>query len=180
MKFPVRDEHLAAIEVKKTQRAAYLEHLNNAMLAFEIDRGERVPMFVAQIAHESGLFQYTSEIWGPTQQQLKYDDGGPLSIQLGNRAGEGFRFRGHGLIQVTGRNNHEAVARRFGVPMVEIVDWLTSPRGACLSAAHFWTSHGCNALADAFDFVGVTRKINGGLNGLNERVALYRKLALLP
>lgn len=134
-------------------------------------------MFVAQVAHESGRFRYTSELWGPTAQQLRYDDGGKLARSLGNRPGDGFRFRGHGLIQVTGRHNHLAVANRFGLTLDTVVDWLTSPVGACRSAAHFWDKHGCNELADAFDFVGLTRRINGGLNGLAERTELYRVLA---
>jgi putative chitinase len=150
------------------------------MAAFSIASGERPAMFVAQVAHESGRFQFVSEIWGPTPQQLKYDNGSELSRTLGNQAGDGFRYRGHGLIQVTGRANHEAVARRFGIPIEDIVGWLTHPEGACLSAAHYWASRGCNELADAFDFVGVTKKINGGLNGLSERVSLYQKLVLQP
>jgi putative chitinase len=180
VKFPVTDAHLTAIGVPSLLRSQYLPHLNKAMAGFEIDHGERPAMFVAQVAHESGLFQYLNEIWGPTQQQRKYDNGSALSIQLGNHAGDGFRFRGHGLIQVTGRYNHEKVARRFGISMDEIVGWLTHPEGACLSAAHFWASNGCNALADAFDFVGVTRRINGGLNGLANRTELYQKLSLQP
>jgi putative chitinase len=180
LKFPVTDDALASIGIPSLTRKQYLPHLNRAMDAFEINRGERPAMFVAQVAHESGAFQYTSEVWGPTPQQRKYDNGSALMIQLGNHAGDGYKFRGHGLLQVTGRANHEKVARRFGISMDEIVGWLQAPEGACLSAAHFWTSNGCNALADEFDFVGVTRRINGGLNGLAERTALYQKLALQP
>lgn len=181
MKFPVTEAHLAAIEVPATLRPVYIIPLNEAMDAFNINSGERPAMFVAQVAHESNRFRNTSEIWGPTPQQKKYEPPGPLAKQLGNVApGDGFTFRGHGLIQVTGRANHEEMSRRFAVPMDKIVEWLTQPIGACRSAAHFWSSRGCNALADAFDFVGVTRKINGGLNGLTERVALYQKLTLQP
>lgn len=177
--FPVKDSHLAAIGVQPELRSLYLEPLNAAMDEHSIRSGERPAMFVAQIAHESGRFRYTSELWGPTKQQLRYDDNGALARALGNAPGEGYAYRGHGLIQITGYYNHKAVAKHFGIDMRDIVEWLTSPPGACRSAAHFWLNHGCNELADRFDFVGITRRINGGLNGLADRTALYKTLTAL-
>ena len=133
------------------------------MSEFGITSGERPAMFLAQVAHESGGFQFLSELWGPTPAQSRYPDGP--------------EWKGHGLIQITGLANHKAEAAYFGIPLDRVIEWLTSPEGACRSAAHFWSAHGCNALADAYDFIGVTRRINGGLNGLADRTARYEALS---
>ena len=136
-------------------------------------------MFLTQIAHESDFFQRTSEIWGPTKQQLRYDDNGSLARALGNASGEGFQWRGHGLIQITGYYNHKRVAEHFKIPISDIAVWLSEPEGACRSAAHFWASNGCNELADSFDLVGITRRVNGGYHGLASRLAVYKLLVKL-
>lgn len=177
--FPITEEHLAAIGVPRATARTYVPHLNAAMEEFAITIGERPAMFIAQVAHESGRFKYTAEIWGPTKQQLRYDDNGSLARALGNPPGEGFTWRGHGLIQVTGYYNHKKVAEHFHIPITDIVDWLQRPEGACRSAAHFWATNGCNELADRFAFVDVTKRINGGYNGLAERTQLYRTLSSL-
>ena len=98
---------------------------------------------------------------------------------LGNtKPGDGFRFRGRGLIQVTGRANHAAARDRLrarfggGVPdFEELPDRLAEPQWAALSAGDFWDRHGLNALADAGDFMRITKAINGGTNGYADRVA---------
>ena len=174
--FPVESRHLVAIGVAPKTAELYLAPLNAAMEEFGITTGERPAMFLAQVGHESGAFRYTSELWGPTKQQLRYDDGGSLARALGNPPGEGFTWRGHGLIQVTGYYNHKKVAEHFKIPISDIAAWLTQPAGACRSAAHFWATHGCNELADSFDIVGLTKRINGGYNGLAERTRLYQIL----
>jgi len=115
--------------------------------------------------NESGGFRYVSEIWGPTPAQLRYPDGP--------------EWKGHGLIQITHKSNHLAEAKYFGIPPSDIVRWLQTPEGACRSAAHYWRSHGCNEAADAFDFVLVTKKINGGVNGLADRLARYNKITAI-
>lgn len=176
MVFVLTDGILAAIGVSPALRLLYIGPLQAAMDEYSITYGERPAMFLAQVAHESNLFRDTSELWGPTPQQCRYDNSGSLARALGNPPGEGFTWRGHGLIQITGYYNHKAAAEHFGVPVDKIAEWLTTPVGACRSAAWFWESHGCNALADRFDFVGVTKRINGGFNGLARRVELYRKL----
>jgi putative chitinase len=147
------------------------------MTEFGITIGERPAMFIAQVAHESGAFKYTSELWGPTRQQLRYDDGGSLARALGNGPGEGFAWRGHGFIQVTGYLNHKKVAEYFKIPISDIAAWLTTPAGACRGAAQWWSANGCNALADAFAFVDLTKRINGGYNGLAERTQFYHTLS---
>lgn len=92
--------------------------------------------------------------------------------RLGNGAastGDGWLYRGAGLIQLTGKDNQHACAERFGVDSAAVGDWLRTPVGACKSAAWFWQQHGCNELADAGDFDAITRKINGGQNGAINR-----------
>ena len=94
----------------------------------------------------------------------------------GNRdaaSGDGWTFRGAGLIQLTFRSNQEACADYFGVPREAIGVWLRSPAGACRSAARYWQHHGLNELADVGDFVRITIRINGGLRGQSDRVALW-------
>ena len=168
---PYTERHLSAAGASPELIARFLAPLNAAALEFEIVYRRRPWMFLAQVAHESGRFRYTSELWGPTPAQLKYE-GRP---DLGNSAiGDGPLFRGHGLIQITGRANHQAVAQHFRLSFPRgVIEWLQSPDGACRSAAWFWSTHGCNELADAGDFVAVTRRINGGLNGLEDRQSLY-------
>lgn len=88
-------------------------------------------------------------------------------------SGDGWRYRGAGLIQLTFRNNQEACADHFGVPRDQIGAWLRTPEGACRSAARFWRENGLNELADAGNFESITLKINGALNGQPDRVVLW-------
>ncbi len=88
-------------------------------------------------------------------------------------SGDGWKYRGAGLIQLTFKHNHEACADHFGVPRGEIGAWLRTPEGACRSAARFWQQNGLNQLADAGNFASITLKINGALNGQADRVALW-------
>jgi putative chitinase len=174
--FPITAAHLAAAGVSPRNADRFIDPLNLAMIEFQITTGERPAMFLAQVAHESGGFQYTSELWGPTPQQLKYDDNGPLARRLGNSPGEGYTWRGHGLIQITGYYNHKAEALYFNMDVQEIVTWLQTPVGACRSAGHYWQSHRCNEHADKCDFIAVTKAINGGLNGLEDRLERYKNI----
>lgn len=135
----------------------------------------RLAAFLAQVGHESGGGRWTREIWGPTPAQRGYDG----RRDLGNtQPGDGGRFRGRGLIQVTGRANTTAArdALRPGIDLAEFCVWLESPAGAAESAAWWWANHGCNQLADDASDAGferLTRRINGGLNGLNDRRARW-------
>lgn len=164
--------------------ARFAEPLAVACASYGIDTLERLAMFLAQIGHESGSLRYTSELWGPTQAQRRYEG----RADLGNtRPGDGSRFRGHGLIQTTGRANHARVRDRLrerfhGAPDFEAEpERLTEPQWAALSAADYWDDRGLNALADAGDFERITRRINGGLNGHADRVArLERARRVLP
>jgi len=159
---------------------AYAPALNTAMAAYAISTPERQAAFLAQIGHETCSLVYLKELWGPTPAQVRYEG----RKDLGNtQKGDGKRFMGHGLIQVTGRHNHARVRdklrKRF--PALQVPDFEQEPeklmqaQWAALSACDYWDDHNINALADAGDFTAVTRAINGGTNGLADRQARWAK-----
>jgi len=88
-------------------------------------------------------------------------------------SGDGWRFRGRGLIQLTGRDNYQRCATALGRPIESMPAWLEAPEGAAVSALWWWSAHGCNEIADAGDVEALTKRINGGLHGLEERRALH-------
>lgn len=146
--------------------------LNTALQRYQIIGSKRVAAFVAQIGHESGQLVYVREIWGPTPAQRDYEG----RKDLGNTvAGDGFKYRGRGLIQITGRANYAACGEALGVDLVNQPELLEQPQFACMSAAWYWAIKGLNTLADVGDFERITRRINGGLNGQEERLALWKK-----
>lgn len=95
---------------------------------------------------------------------------------LGNtNAGDGYKFRGRGAIQITGRSNYQKFAESIHKTIDEAIEYAETPKGAVEVACWFWNYRSLNALADAGDVAGCTRKINGGLLGLEERTAMYKK-----
>lgn len=165
--------------------ALYAPHLADACSAYGISTPTRLAAFMAQVGHESESLQFVREIWGPTPAQARYEG----RVDLGNvQAGDGRKFCGRGLIQVTGRFNYQRVRDRLRsklgdqqVPDFEVVpDQLERPNWAAWSAAQFWTANGCNELADRGEFEALTKRINGALNGLADRKARWEvaKLAL--
>ncbi|MFB4390968.1 MULTISPECIES: glycoside hydrolase family 19 protein [unclassified Pseudomonas] len=156
----------------------FLPVLNAVMPRWEIDNPKRVAAFLAQVGHESGQLRYVKEL-GSDRYLARYDTGS-LAVRLGNTPeadGDGQRYRGRGLIQVTGYNNYQACSRAlFGDErLLAQPQLLEQPRWACESAAWFWQSRGLNALADRGEFNRITRHINGGLNGLDERLKLWAR-----
>jgi putative chitinase len=148
----------------------YLPHLNNAMAEFGIDTPQRQASFLAQVAHESGQLRFTREMWGPTPAQRGYEG----RIDLGNTyQGDGFRYRGRGLIQITGRTNYRACGAMLGADLLNFPELLEGPALASRSAAWFWRKNNLNALADAGEQVEICKRINGGKNGLQERLNFY-------
>jgi putative chitinase len=148
--------------------------LNTAMQRYQIVGTRRVAAFIAQIGHESGQLIYVREIWGPTPAQAKYEG----RKDLGNTVpGDGIRYRGRGLIQVTGRANYAACGEALGLDLINHPELLELPQHACMSAAWFWATNGLNTLADADKFEAITRRINGGLNGQADRLKLWSKAA---
>lgn len=148
----------------------FLPHIEAAMAEFEINTPDRQAAFLAQIGHESGGLHWTTEIWGPSIAQSHYEG----RDDLGNMdEGDGFRFKGRGLIQTTGRANYRDTGDALGVDLLTDPTLLAQPELAARSAAWFWREHGLNELADVGDFTRITRKINGGTNGMDDRLALY-------
>jgi len=146
--------------------------LNAAMVRYQIIGPKRVAAFIAQIGHESGQLKYVREIWGPTAAQAKYEG----RKDLGNTvAGDGSKYRGRGLIQITGRANYMACGEALSLDLIKQPELLEKPQHACLSAAWFWASKGLNTLADAGQFDKITQRINGGQNGAADRQTLYAR-----
>lgn len=148
----------------------FLPHIEAAMAEFNINTPARQAAFLAQIGHESGGLHWTTEIWGPTIAQSHYEG----RADLGNvEQGDGFKYRGRGLIQTTGRHNYQATGDALDVDLMDNPEQLAAPVLAARSAAWFWHQHGLNTLADLGDFKLITRRINGGLNGYEQRLALF-------
>ena len=148
--------------------------LNSAMDKFEVNTAVRIGAFMAQVGHESGRLQYVREIWNPKQcpWQLRYEG----RADLGNtQPGDGFKYRGRGLIQITGRKNYKLCGEGLGLPLEDKPELLEIPENAALSAGWYWSIHGCNRLADVGNFREITHVINGGFNGWDDRLALYNK-----
>ena len=162
---------MAAIGCTAERAARFVQPLNAAMRQFGIDTPERIAAFLAQVGHESGRLHYVREIWNPAQcpWQAAYEG----RTDLGNtHPGDGSLFRGRGLIQITGRTNYRECGLALSLPLESSPTLLEQADNAALSAAWFWMTHGCNELADAGEFVTITRHINGGTNGLQDRLAL--------
>ncbi|MEN7529352.1 glycoside hydrolase family 19 protein [Cupriavidus sp. DL-D2] len=144
----------------------WFPHITAAWAEFGIATPARQAAWLGQIGHESAGFVYTREIWGPTPAQTRYEG----RADLGNtQPGDGKRFMGRGLIQVTGRANYRACGAALGIDLEADPTQLQGEALAARSACWFWQRKNLNALADAGDFVTLTRRINGGTNGLADR-----------
>ena len=142
------------------------------MNRYQIVGAKRVAAFIAQVGHESGQLKYVKEIWGPTAAQARYEG----RADLGNtQPGDGSKYRGRGLIQITGRSNYKACGEALGLDLINHRELLEKPQHACMSAAWFWATKGLCTLADEGKFETITRRINGGLNGLADRQMLYAR-----
>jgi putative chitinase len=161
-----------AIDCSYDRASRWAVPIGDAMAEFGIATPLRQAAFLAQIGHESGRLQYVHEIWNPAQcpWQARYEG----RADLGNtQPGDGYRFRGRGLIQITGRANYSACGADLGLDLEAEPQLLEQPGNAARSAAWYWHTRQLNTLADAQNMRGITRAINGGLNGLAERLALY-------
>lgn len=166
----------------------FLPYVEAAMAAYYIDlTPARKAMFLANVGHECGGFHWMVEIWGPTAAQARYDG----REDLGNtQPNDGFKYRGRGAFQTTGRANYASVRDRLRAkfPDLDVPDFeeepehLAEPQWACLAAADFADREGLNAVADAGDFDGYCDRVNrghktrpeGDANGYAERLALYQ------
>ena len=157
--------HLAAAKA-----ASFLPHLNDAMARWEVNTLARTAAFVAQLAHESGEFRWMEELWGPTAAQQRYEPPADLAARLGNtEPGDGKRYKGRGPIQVTGRSNYQRFGKLLGIDLVGQPELAATPAVGFQIAGAFWKSNGLNELADVGDFLKITKRINGGTNGLEDR-----------
>jgi putative chitinase len=160
----ITEQQLRAIAPfgRDAQIRKFVPHLNRTMAEFGINTRLRQAHFLAQLAHESGEFNYVEEIASGDAYEGRPD--------LGNtQPGDGRRFKGRGLIQITGRANYTEASRALGVDLVNNPTLLATDELASRSAGWFWQKSGLNAIADQDDVVRVTRIINGGTNGLSDR-----------
>lgn len=147
-------------------RLKYVDFLNTYMDQYEINTPIRKQMFLAQIGHESGQLRYCEEIASGKAYEGRKD--------LGNiNPGDGQKYKGRGLIQITGRNNYQKMSKVLSFDFILSPEKLSEPMWAVISACCWWKEHKLNEIADTGDFKRVTKKINGGYNGLEDRLKLY-------
>lgn len=155
----------------------FIDPLNAAMAEFGINNPKRQAAFLAQIAHESGELRYTSEIASGAAYDNRRDLGNTKSQALrlahDHKTTPGKLFKGRGLIQLTGYYNYADCATALHIDAVNHPELLAQPENACRSAAWFWFDKGLNAHADNERFTDITRKINGGINGLEQRLVYW-------
>ena len=172
--------------------------LNGAMARFNIDGRLRVAAFLAQIGHESGQLRTLVENLNYSAEGLIRTWPKRFNLELATRlarkpeqianivyasrlgngpaaTGDGWKYRGRGLIQVTGRVNYQACGSALGFDLLNKPELLEQPVYAALSAAWFWSSNGLNAPADAGRFTEITQRVNGSQNGAVDRMAIYRR-----
>lgn len=166
-----------ATSLSTSMAAKWCAPISAAMALYAIDTAERQAAFLAQVGHESGGFVYTRELWGPTPAQQRYEG----RVDLGNtHAGDGKLYMGRGLIQITGRENYARVSQALNIDLIHSPELLEQSSMAAQSAAWFWCEKNLNQYADSGDFETLTRRINGGLNGYDDRLKRWStaKLAL--
>lgn len=197
---PLSTVQLHAI-MPKADAPKWVLALSAAMAEYDITTPARAAAFLAQLAHESVELTHVEE-------NLNYSATGLLKVfpkrvtpeqavtlarnpeaianhvygnrkDLGNtEPGDGWRYRGRGPIQLTGKANYAKAAEALEAPLVENPDAVTAPLVGARVAGWYWQSHGLNELADAGDFTGITKRINGGVLGLAERQAYHRRALL--
>lgn len=169
-------DQIMPIAARSGRTKTFLPYLLTYMNKYDITTPKRVAAFLAQIAHESGEMRFLSELWGPTQQQKKYEPPGPLANRLGNtEPGDGFRYRGRGLIQLTGRFNYSKYSEAVRKDYVSNPNLVAELPAAVEVATWFWKTNKLNDLADKNEIISITRKINGGTNGLSSRREYYER-----
>lgn len=185
-------------QLRQMVKNKHIEHwyraLEQLLPDYDINTPHRVAHFVAQCAHESGSFAFIEENlnyraaslmntfkkYFPTQELAQQYERKPERIanrvyasRMGNgdeASGDGWRYRGRGLIQLTGKDNYTFFAGSLGIPVEEAADYLGTFEGAAQSACFYWEQNKLNRFADANDVKGLTRAINGGFIGLEDRI----------
>lgn len=189
------NEQLAALGID----AKWLEPLEAAFAKYDINTPQRQTAFIGQCAHESGNFKTLEEnlnykpeslmrVWPsrfpdlPTAMKYAHNPEAIANKVYGGRmgngpeeTGEGWKYHGRGLIQLTGKENYANCGSGIGVDLLSNPNLLNTPEYAAMSAAWFWNKKGLNSLADAGDIDTMTKRINGGLIGLDDRKAKIAK-----
>ena len=189
------EEQLSALGID----SKWLEPLNETFAKYDISTPLRQTAFIGQCAHESNNFTRLEEglnysasrlmaVWPsrfPTLEAAAPYANNPEKLadkvyggraDLGNKEdGDGFKFHGRGCIQLTGRDSYERCGEAIGVDLIGQPNLLVEPLYACLSAGWFWNKKGLNVLADAQEYGQMTRRINGGLVGLDDRIVKITK-----
>lgn len=185
-------------KTKKTVLEGYVEPLNTVAEYYDMfDNTRRVAGFLAQVAHESGGFNFIVENLNYSKDGLrkvfpKYFPNDEIATQyarkpekIANRvyanrmkngdetSGDGFKFRGRGLIQLTGRDNYTRFAEALDMSIEDTIAYLETPNGAVASAGWFWDNNKLNQYCDRDDFITLTKRINGGTIGLADRQHHY-------
>ena len=164
---------------------------------YNINTTQRQASFIGQCAHESGNFKTLEEnlhykaeslmkVWPsrfPSLEVANQFANNPEKIankvyagRMGNNEeGDGWAFHGRGLVQLTGRDSYTRCGESLGMDLISNPEILLQPKGAALSAGWFWSKHGLNELADAQDYETMTKRINGGTLGLDDRIAKINK-----
>ena len=141
---------------------AHIPYIIEAVGEGGIDTPHRIAAFLAQLAHESGEYRYMEELADGSAYEGRVD--------LGNtQPGDGVRYKGRGPIQITGRSNYEACGKALGLDLLNNPKLLTLPENGTRSAVWFWNRNNLSQLADKDWFKTITRRINGGYNGLSDR-----------
>lgn len=183
-----------------TNTSYWYEALTMILPDYEINTTQRLAAFLAQCAHESGSFRLLKENLNYSADGLmkvfpKYFPDEKLANAYAKRpeliankiyanrmgngseaSGDGFKYCGRGLIQLTGKYNYEKFAESIDTPVEEIPEYLATFEGAVQSACWFWETNNLNSLADSGDIKAMTKKINGGYIGLEDRIHHYNKI----
>jgi putative chitinase len=177
---------------------SFVDPLNKAMEHFEINTTNRIAMFIAQVGHESAGLTATKEnlnykaatlskvfpkyFRDKNTEEYEHNPEKIANLVYSNRmgngdedSGDGYKYRGRGLIQLTGHDNYKHFADNMGISLDEAVSYLETEEGAAMSAAWFWNSRHLNEVADNGNVIKATKLINGGTIGLEERTALYEE-----
>ena len=197
MSFTFTKEQLSSVIGNNPDLDGWYEALSSVLPEYEIDSPQRVAAFIAQCTHESGGFKRLKENLNYRWESLrrvfpKYFPTDELAReyahkqeQIANRvyggrmgngdesSGDGFRYCGRGLIQLTGRNNYTKFAESIGMAVEEVPSLLETFEGAVKSACWFWKTNNLNQYADAGDILTMTKRINGGTIGLEDRIKHY-------
>lgn len=159
---------VAGASVNKKVVDGLVKYLPEALEKYKINTKLRIAHFLAQIAHESDHFRTTEEYASGAAYEGRKD--------LGNvRKGDGRRYKGRGVLQITGRANYKTYGKKIGHDLENNPELAATPEISVLTAAQYWQDRGLNELADADNGKQITRKVNGGYNGLNDRLEKIKR-----